>query len=76
MTASIAAFPVDAENLTTTRTGPSLHFPLQERVYPMTPDGLEVLEHAHAVFCPVTVVQVVECFTWVTLTLEAELNLA
>ncbi len=58
-----AIFLVNAEKLAALWTGPSLLFQLSE-----IPDTglfyfLQILNHAHGVFCPVTLVQVHEPLT-------------
>ena len=53
-------------------TSPLRLFPFQKRIHAVVTNGIEVIDHAHVILCPVTLVQGFQTFAWIRRALDAK----
>ena len=66
-----AVFLVDTNGHAAVRTRPSFDLVSRELPDAVFPDELKIINHAHGVFGPIPIVQMVQCSTGKTVTREA-----
>ncbi len=68
-----ADVPVNTDNGAAVSTIPPVFLIFQELFHALIPDLLKILDHAHPVFCPVSIIQALDPGTWEDITLIAEI---